>query len=193
MKKIPTLYVIAGPNGAGKTTFAREFLPKFADCPLFINVDDLARNLSPREPRLAAIEAGKLMLEQLNDLSSHKISFGFETTLAGKSYLHLFKNLRKEGYCIQLIYLRLPSAEMAIQRVKDRVLQGGHSVDPIDVRRRFHRGIQNFRYYRSVVDHWQICDASIQPPLVLGYGTSDGAACRDENALKELEAFLGEL
>jgi hypothetical protein len=48
----PNLFVIAGPNGAGKTTFAREFLPKFADCPLFVNVDDIARNISPREPLL---------------------------------------------------------------------------------------------------------------------------------------------
>jgi predicted ABC-type ATPase len=191
--KKPNLYVIAGPNGAGKTTFAREFLPNFADCPLFVNVDDLARNISPREPRAAALEAGKLMLRQILDLSSHKVNFGFETTLSGKNYLRLFDQFQKMGYTIHIIFLLLPNVEMAIQRVKDRVRQGGHAVTDEDIRRRFQRGIQNFRDYRQVVDTWQICDASVKPPVVLGYGTPDGSACRDENTREILEPLLGGL
>jgi predicted ABC-type ATPase len=97
------------------------------------------------------------------------------------------------GYSIHLIFLLLPNVAMAIQRVKDRVRQGGHAVTDEDVRRRFQRGIQNFRDYRQVVDYWQICDASVKPPVVLGYGTADGSACRDENTREILEPLLGGL
>lgn len=149
--------------------------------------------MSPREPRAVAIEAGKLMLRQILYLSLHKVNFGFETTLSGKSYLRLFGQLQRMGYNIHLVFLLLPSVEMAIQRVKDRVRQGGHAVTDEDIRRRFQRGIQNFREYRQVVDHWQICDASVKPPVLLGYGTTDGSTCRDENTRNILEPLLGGL
>lgn len=49
--------IIAGPNGAGKTTFARQFLPKEADCPIFVNADLIAAAIAPFSPESAAIRA----------------------------------------------------------------------------------------------------------------------------------------
>src|ERR1035437_6141640 len=131
------LYVIAGPNGAGKTTFAREFLPRFAKCDEFVNADLIATGLSPFLPRNAALQAGRLMLQRIGDLAAQHKSFGFETTLAGKSYARLFRHLKSQQYSIHLIFLWLPRVDLAIKRVEDRVRQGGHSVPEVDIRRRF--------------------------------------------------------
>src|SRR5216684_2224678 len=82
------ILIIAGPNGAGKTTFATELLPNEADCPLFVNADLIAAGLSPFAPEVAAVKAGRLMLQRILDLAASGESFAFETTLSGA---HLFK------------------------------------------------------------------------------------------------------
>jgi predicted ABC-type ATPase len=62
---VKKIVIIAGPNGAGKTTFAQEFLPREAGCPDFINADLIARGLSPFAPEKVALQAGKIMLDQM--------------------------------------------------------------------------------------------------------------------------------
>ena len=80
------IVIIAGPNGAGKTTFAREFLPREAACPDFINADLIAAGLSPLAPERAALRAGRLMLEEIKRRVRAGESFAFETTLSGRLY-----------------------------------------------------------------------------------------------------------
>ncbi|HAZ07379.1 MAG TPA: Zeta toxin family protein [Elusimicrobia bacterium] len=165
MKTSPELFVIAGPNGAGKTTFAREFLPKYAKCQEFVNADLIAGGLSPFSPGAAAIEAGRIMLHRIEELSAQRHTFAFETTLSGRSYLSLFKKLRAGGYRIHLIFLWLPQVELAIQRVKERIHRGGHSVPEQDIRRRFDRGIKNLlTEYHVLVDTWGLFDNSGSQP-----------------------------
>ena len=96
-KARPHLYIIAGPNGAGKTTFARQFLPRYADCWEFVNADLIASGLSPFAPETAAFRAGRLMLEQIRALGQRGVDFGFETTLAGTTYLPLLRRLKAKG------------------------------------------------------------------------------------------------
>jgi predicted ABC-type ATPase len=81
MLKKPVCYIIAGPNGAGKTTFAQEFLPKEAECPIFVNADLIAAGLSPFAPGRADIRAGRLMLEEIASHVARRENFAFETTL----------------------------------------------------------------------------------------------------------------
>lgn len=164
----PVLYIIAGPNGAGKTTFASEFLPHVAKCKEFVNADLIANGLSPFEPRAAAIQAGRLMLRRIHDLSESRSSFAFETTLAGRSYAELFRRLKKAGYRIQLYFLWLPDVNLAIQRVRDRVRRGGHSIPEDDIRRRYGRGLKNlFLKYRPLLDQWVIFDNSGEKSLMV--------------------------
>jgi len=92
-----SVYVIAGPNGAGKTTFAREFLPGYAACRNFINADLIAQGVSPFSPETAAFRAGRLLLDEIGRFVMRGMVFGFETTLAGKTYLSLFRHLRRRG------------------------------------------------------------------------------------------------
>ncbi|HBL15217.1 MAG: hypothetical protein A2X36_07080 [Elusimicrobia bacterium GWA2_69_24] len=166
----PELCVIAGPNGAGKTTFAREFLPHFAKCPEFVNADLIAGGLSPFSAAAAALEAGRIMLRRIDELSAHHRDFAFETTLSGKGYLSLFRKLRTKGYRIHLFFLSVPSVQLAIQRVRDRVRHGGHAVPEEDIRRRFHRGLRNlFAEYMPLLDTWTLWDNSERRPQMIAY------------------------
>jgi predicted ABC-type ATPase len=93
----PTIYLIAGCNGAGKTTFAKEFLPKEVKCLRFLNADEIARGLSPLQPRAGAMQAGRLLLRQIDDCLTRHETFALETTLSGKTYIRLFRRARELG------------------------------------------------------------------------------------------------
>ena len=164
----PRLYIIAGPNGAGKTTFAREFLPRYAECKQFVNADFIAGGLAPFSPETAALRAGRLLLEQIRLLADKRSDFGFETTLSGVTYVSLLRKLKAQGYRIQMFFLWIPNVELALKRIADRVRMGGHDIPKNVVRRRFHKGLQNlFKLYRPLLDSWTIFDNSgVLPQLI---------------------------
>ena len=163
--------IIAGPNGAGKTTFAREYLPLEVGITTFINADLIAAGLSPFAHELAASRASRLMLEEIDRCATAGISFAFETTLAGKGYLRRIAAWQLMGYHVKLIFLRLNSADDAIQRVQLRVSQGGHSIPVPVIQRRFALGLANFeRAYRPAVDAWQLIDNGGRGPVLIAEG-----------------------
>lgn len=142
-KFMPTCWIIAGPNGAGKTTFALEYLPQVAGCSRFINADLIAAGLSPLAPERELLAASRLFLAEIEACIKLREDFGFETTLAGRSYLKLVRRLRNEGWRVELIYLALPSMEMSRLRVAERVAHGGHNIPVADIERRFPRSLAN--------------------------------------------------
>jgi len=151
----PNLYIIAGPNGAGKTTFARKFLPDYAKCLEFVNVDLIANGLSPFDPKRAALRAGRIMLEQIHSLAERGLDFGFETTLSGRTYVKLLQDMKKGGYLIHIFFLWITDVELALERIKLRVRNGGHAIPEAIVRRRFGRSLPNFlRIYKPLADSW---------------------------------------
>ena len=164
----PLCILIAGPNGAGKTTFAREFLPREAGVIHFVNVDLIAGGLSPLNPNLAAVSAGKLLLKELNRLARAHTDFAFESTLSGLAYANRIKKWKAAGYRIEIIFIRLSSPALALRRVAARVKQGGHDVSRQDVLRRFDRGWRNFQnIYRSLADTWVVYDNSGDSPQLI--------------------------
>jgi predicted ABC-type ATPase len=166
----PKAYIIAGPNGAGKTSFAREFLPHYADCKNFINADLIAQGVSPFSPEAAAIRAGRLMLIEIDRYGKRRIDFGFETTLSGRSILNSIMHLRNWGYEIHFFYLWLSDVELALDRVRERVLTGGHDVPEAVVRRRFYRSIGNFlTNYRNFAESWTVFDNSGETPTIVAF------------------------
>lgn len=165
------IVIIAGPNGAGKTTFARDFLPNEANCPDFINADLIAAGLSPFRPETAAIRAGRLMLREISARVIRIESFAFETTLSGLAYARAIPRWQAAGYHVKLLFLSLPSVEMAIMRVAARVAQGGHNVPEQVIRRRFDAGLRNFHQrYKSLADAWILYDNSGDEPVILDAG-----------------------
>ncbi len=162
--------IIAGPNGAGKTTFAREFLPHEAACPVFVNADLIAAGLSPFDVEAAALQAGRLMLQELERHFQARRSFAFETTLSGRTWLRHIGRWQAAGYRVELIFLRLKSADEAVARVQQRVLQGGHDIPEAVIRRRFAAGLDNFhRHYAPAVDAWALYDNAGEAPALLDW------------------------
>jgi predicted ABC-type ATPase len=167
------IVIIAGPNGAGKTTFAREFLPNEAEVPIFVNADWIAAYLSPEDPSAAAIRAGRMMLQELDQHARADRSFAFETTLSGFTYLRRIDKWRAAGFVVELWFLSLGSPEEAIARVARRVQQGGHHIPADVIRRRFESGLRNFlEIYRNRVDYWQWFDNSGSRPRLLEEGSN---------------------
>jgi predicted ABC-type ATPase len=148
------IVIIAGPNGAGKTTFVDQFLPSLFETPLFVNADKIASGLAPFSPESEAIQAGKLMLKQIDKYVAEGFSFSLETTLSGKGYLRKIPKWQSQGYSVALIFLSLENEQAAIDRVAYRVSQGGHNIPEDVIRRRFHKGLSNFSVYKKLVDRW---------------------------------------
>lgn len=165
------ILIIAGPNGAGKTTFATEFLPNEGDCPTFVNADMIAAGLNPFQPERSAVAAGRIMLRMIDEYVQRGESFAFETTLSGRGYARLILNWQAQGYSVRLYFLRLPSADLSVARVRNRVIEGGHNIPEDVIRRRFDAGWRNFRQiYRDMVDEWALYDASGSFPRVIEEG-----------------------
>ncbi len=166
--RMPRVIVIAGPNGAGKTTFAREYLPKDAGVVRFVNADLIASGLSPLRPEIAALAAGRLFLETLDLLADSRTSFAFESTLSGLVYAGRLRAWKNEGYRVEIVYLRVGSAALALRRIAARVKQGGHDVARRDVLRRFERSWNNFtNVYRPLADAWAVYDNSGRKPILI--------------------------
>ena len=166
----PCVYIVAGPNGSGKTTFARQFLPAYADCREFVNADLIAGGLSPLSPAAVQLQAGRLLLERVRTVSRKGSDFSFETTLSGKTFIHLLRDLRGRGYTVHLFFLWIPDIALSLKRIEERVKRGGHGIPEPVVRRRFHKGVRNlFRLYRPLLDSWLVFDNSGALPHLAAY------------------------
>lgn len=161
LRSMPKLYIIAGCNGAGKTTASYTVLPEMLGCREFVNADEIAKGLSPFNPESVAIEAGRLMLQRMDDLLSEGEDFAFETTLATRSYVKFVERTQAKGYFVTLLYFWLPTPEQAIERVATRVSEGGHNIPSDVIRRRYANGIRNLTtLYTPICDYWTIYDNS---------------------------------
>lgn len=188
----PTVFVIAGPNGAGKTTFATKFLPDFVQCKQFLNADLIAAGLAPFAPESQNFAAGKLMLKRIDELTAQGENFSFETTLSGRAYLRRFQAMKQAGYQIHLFFLWLPSEEVAIARVANRVKQGGHNIPEADIRRRYHAGVRNFwERYANQADFWQLYDAMMTPPWLIAEMVAEKITVYDNTALNTFKNCVG--
>jgi predicted ABC-type ATPase len=164
------LYIVAGCNGAGKTTASFNILPEMLNCREFINADEIARGLSPFHPEKVAIEAGRLMLGRIQDLLESGTDFAFETTLATKSFKSTIMKARAKGYHVTLLYFWLNSIDLAKDRVKQRVIEGGHYVDDSTISRRYVNGLKNlFKTYVNTCDFTLIYDNSQPTPILVAY------------------------
>lgn len=172
--KEKNLYIIAGCNGAGKTTASFTILPEIIECKEFVNADEIAKGLSPFQPEKVSFEAGRIMLNRINELLQENENFAFETTLATKSYKSKVIEAQKKGYTVTLLFFWLQNVDLAIERVKTRVAEGGHNIETNVIKRRYTNGIKNlFDIYISIVDEVLIFDNSEGKPLLLADKTLD--------------------
>lgn len=185
MNETKHLYIIGGCNGAGKTTASYTVLPEILLCREFVNADEIAKGLSPFNPEGVAIQAGRLMLKRIEELFKAKVSFSIETTLATRSYLWLIKRAQSAGYKVNLIYFWLNSPRLAVNRVLQRVNEGGHNIPIPTIYRRYQSGINNlFNIYMSSVDYWMLADNSSSPRVIVAEGLRNS-----EDKIHDIELF----
>lgn len=186
------LYIIAGCNGAGKTTASFTILPEIISCKEFVNADEIARGLSPFQPETVAFEAGRIMLHRINELLKNGESFAFETTLSTRSYRNKVIEAKKKGYNTTLLFFWLQSVELAKERVKTRVKEGGHNTEKDVIERRYYKGIQNlFHIYLPIVDGAFVFDNSFGRHELIAQKTIDGKlSVIDELKFNELKSKL---
>lgn len=170
--KHPNLYIIAGPNGAGKTTASFNLLPELLHCPNFVNADEIAKGLSPFAPNEMAVQAGRLMLKRIEELLPQRADFAIETTLATRSYVRLVHRAQQLGYRVHLLFFYLETEQQAIERVAQRVSNGGHDIPEADIRRRFKRGISNLvNLYIPICDVVYVLNNRSVPAILVAQKT----------------------
>ena len=184
------LYIIAGCNGAGKTSASVTILPEILNCKEFVNADEIARGISPFNPESVAVEAGRLMLQRIEFLLNGDNSFAIETTLATRSYSNLVQRAHQCGFFVQLLFFWLPSPEYAIERVAQRVREGGHNIPNDVIVRRYFAGIRNlFDIYMPIVDSWMIIDNSVNPRFTIAEKIESAISVYDETSYSKIKNY----
>ncbi|UCS94006.1 zeta toxin family protein [Echinicola marina] len=185
MKK---LYIVAGCNGAGKTTASYTILPEILDCKEYVNADEIAKGLSPFQPEKANIQAGKLMLRRIKDLIRTGQNFAFETTLSTRSYTNLIKEAKEVGFEVYLLFFWLRSSDLAVQRVRVRVQEGGHHIPENVIHRRYVNGLKNFfNLYLPIVDQWILINNSGEPYEIIAKNSDGELNVNDKGIWKSLK------
>lgn len=149
------LYILAGANGSGKSTISKVLLP--SEGIVYINPDDIARELNPNDPPSAKISAGRETLRRIDESLDKGVSFAIESTLSGAGYVAMVNRARRLGYDVTIAYVYVDSPEFCLERIRVRVLNGGHNVPADDVRRRYDRSKSNFvSLYAPLANHWML-------------------------------------
>lgn len=171
---MPNIFIIAGCNGAGKTTASFTILPEMLDCKEFVNADEIAKGLSPFQPESVSFHAGRIMLERIDELLNSGVDFAFETTLTTLSYVSTIQFAKEKGYTISLLYFWLNDVNLAIERVKTRVNEGGHNIPEETIRRRYSRGIINLTTkFIGICDYWIVINNSSRPFTFIAEGQGE--------------------
>lgn len=184
----PVCTVIAGPNGAGKTTFALVYLQEVAKAENFINADLIAARLSPNDPNQQWMKASRILLAEGREYVRRRESFAFETTLAGRSYLRMTRQLVKAGWEVNLIYLWLPNVDISRERVAERVEHGGHHVPEKFLVRRYPRSVANLLdLYAPMVSSTICYDNSTTTPELIFTETKAGRTIANQELFDALQ------
>ena len=145
------LFILAGPNGSGKSTLYRKLIGKYKALKKlpFVNPDDIAKEIfgdflpdGSKESNQKMLHAGKEAIKRRKQFLEDGISFGVETTFSGNSEKQLINDAIAKGYDLYIVYVALSDPLLNVQRVRARVQNKGHFVDPAIIVRRYHKSIQ---------------------------------------------------
>ena len=187
---MPRLFIISGCNGSGKTTASYAVLPELLGCSEFVNSDEFAKSLSPFSPEKASVAASRFMLMKMRHLLDRKDDFAIETTLATRSLLKVIKDAQGQGYYVTIMYLWLNSPDLAVSRVKARVVSGGHNIKEETVRRRYIVGLHYlFRDFMPLCDRWILCDNSEDKLKIVAESSEAGITVRDPETFSKIKTM----
>lgn len=142
--------LIAGVNGAGKSTLYQS-TPRLKDMPR-VNTDEILKDFGDWKNPQDLFKAGKMAVSRISDYFSKGITFNQETTLCGKAILKNIKKAKELGYFVELHYVGVDNVDIAKERVRHRVQQGGHGIPEADIERRY---IETFQQINLIIEE---CD-----------------------------------
>jgi predicted ABC-type ATPase len=103
------------------------------------------------------------------------------------------RKLRQRGYKVHIYFLWVPTDDVTLSRVRERVLKGGHDVPEVDVRRRFSRSIENFfNHYRLLADSRILFNNSNVPPSEIAFANQSGVRIIDADTYNLLVMTYGD-
>ena len=188
-----TLYIIAGANGSGKSTLAETILEK--NNLKFLNADDIAREISPDAIDKVPITAGKIYFNRLNEYFNKNISFAVESTLSGNNIFRIISRAKQQNYKIILIYTFLKNCSICIERVKNRVKNGGHNVPEKDIIRRYYKSLIKFwNEYKNNVDEWTLFYNGFEyAPIIVSYGIKNDYVIMNTELQEQFNKILNNI
>ena len=189
----PTLWLIAGPNGVGKTTFAFKRLKAVSGSVRFVNLDEIARGLSPLEPKAAERDAARIALARARQFIADRKTFSMETTLSGVTHLALARQAKAAGMDVNLMYFSVRDPSICLERIARRVADGGHDVPREMVMRRFGRSFLRLNEIIPVVDLWRVYEASGQQPELALEGRGRRVLLQNADVLAKGHAELARI
>lgn len=161
MKNSRKAIIFAGVNGAGKSTFYNmsQDIPDFKET-IRINTDEIVREIGDWKNDADQMKAGKIGIKLRNKAISEGKSFNEETTLCGKTIIKLFEKLKENSYKIDLYYVGLKNSDIALERIKNRVANGGHDIPAEKVRKRYEESRNNLEKVIPFCDSVSVFDNS---------------------------------
>lgn len=189
----PTFWLIAGPNGVGKTTYAMRHLRAVSGSINFVNLDEIARGLSPLDPSAAQIDAARVALSRARGFLHARATFAMETTLSGQTHRSLLEDASAHGLATATLYFSVRSPDTCLERIARRVAEGGHDVPEPIVRRRFERSLANLPGFLAGCDLWRVYEASGPRPVLAIEGRRDALRFSDPDVLAAAHPALARL
>nr|WP_092074055.1 zeta toxin family protein [Dendrosporobacter quercicolus]NSL47786.1 zeta toxin family protein [Dendrosporobacter quercicolus DSM 1736]SDM76348.1 Predicted ABC-type ATPase [Dendrosporobacter quercicolus] len=158
------LVVIAGPNGSGKSTITEKiYAANPGDLPsLYINADEIAKQYQLKA-LAAAEEADRLRRTAIRQGQS----FAMETVMSTDAKIALLKAAKAAGYVIYFLFVTTQDPMINVERVRNRVLKGGHDVPADKIRSRYHRTMARLAEATRIVDVARIYDNSGEGPVLI--------------------------
>jgi len=174
---LPTFTVVAGANGAGKSTLTRLGREGFQDSAV-LDPDAIARSMreTSTDPN-STIDTGRNVLQMAEELLAGRQSFLVETTLSGNTDLRMMDRAKSLGYTVVLIYIGTTDVTLNMQRIRNRVQEGGHDVPEKDQLRRYPRSFANLKKAFALADEAALFDNSTRGSNSLSHCRSGRRGC----------------
>ncbi|MEL6435690.1 MAG: AAA family ATPase [Pseudomonadota bacterium] len=179
----PTFWLIAGPNGVGKTTYAFKHVKALTGSINFVNMDEIARGLSPLDPSAVERDAARLALSRARKMIADQHTFAMETTMSRQTHRALLKAASANGMKTSLMYFSVQSPDICRARVARRVAEGGHDVPSDVIERRFGRSHANLPAYAAQCSLWRVYEASAMTPCLALEGKAGALHFADAHCL----------
>lgn len=151
-----TYTVFAGVNGAGKSTLYR--VCNYNKSELRINPDEIVQSFGDWRSQTDQMKAARIAVKKIKDCIEKGVSFNQETTLAGKTMERSIVKAKEQGFRIKVNYVGVANPEIAKERVKQRVMKGGHDIPENLIEKRYYESLENLKRIIPLCDQIQIYD-----------------------------------